>query len=117
MVVGRHIDFGDGSRLQIFRHGNDEVRAIKDEPGFELEVNPPLPAGHLYQRHRLEHDPPVDSGIFYLANQWVLGGTGRWVPGEIPYTDASVSSFAKDMSVDHFDRTYQTNITSKRLNR
>ncbi|CEM25418.1 unnamed protein product, partial [Vitrella brassicaformis CCMP3155] len=66
MMVGRHVDFGKSSRLQIFRHGNGEVRAIKDTPGFRLDVNPPLPgAGHLYERHRLEHDPPVHSEIFY----------------------------------------------------
>ncbi|CEM09020.1 unnamed protein product [Vitrella brassicaformis CCMP3155] len=67
MVVGRHIDFGDGSRLQIFRRANDEVRAIRDLPSFRLTVDPPLPAGHLYQRHRLQHDPPVRSRIDYEA--------------------------------------------------
>ncbi|CEM09005.1 unnamed protein product [Vitrella brassicaformis CCMP3155] len=70
MVVGRHMDFGDRRRLQIFRHGNGEVRAIEDEPGFELIVDPPLAAGHLYQQHRLLHDPPVDSRISY----WVIIG-------------------------------------------
>ncbi|CEM25905.1 unnamed protein product [Vitrella brassicaformis CCMP3155] len=48
MVVGRYIDFGDGSCLQIFRHPNGEVRAIKDEPGFRLDIDPPLAAHHLF---------------------------------------------------------------------
>ncbi|CEM11089.1 unnamed protein product [Vitrella brassicaformis CCMP3155] len=75
MVVGRLLDFGDGSCLQVFRRANGEVRAIRDEPGFRLQVNPPLAADHLYQQHRLQHDPPVRSCINYRGN------TGRWVSG------------------------------------
>ncbi|CEM25907.1 unnamed protein product [Vitrella brassicaformis CCMP3155] len=111
MVVGRHIDFGYGTRLQIFRHGNGEVRAIKDEPGFRLDVDPPLAAGHLYQRHRLEYDPPVRSRIDYS------GTAGEWVSFAGPYTDASVSSFAKRKIFRHFDRTHQINLTWIHLNR
>ncbi|CEM11093.1 unnamed protein product [Vitrella brassicaformis CCMP3155] len=111
MLVGRHIDFGDGSRLQIVRHGDGEVRAIKDEPDFELGVDPPLAAHHLYQRHRQQHDPPVASRIFYL------GATGRWVSGGDPYADASVSSLAKHIVLSHFYLTHQTNDTSISLNR
>ncbi|CEM38243.1 unnamed protein product [Vitrella brassicaformis CCMP3155] len=103
MVVGRHVDFGDGSRLQIFRHDNGEVRAIKDEPGFRLAVNPPLAAHHLYQQHRLQHDPPVRSRIYSpLINRLV-----SWDP----YTDASSSSFAKKMIFHHFYWTHQINDT------
>ncbi|CEM29749.1 unnamed protein product [Vitrella brassicaformis CCMP3155] len=111
MVVGRYIDFGDGSRLQIFRHANGEVRAIRDEPGFRLEVKPPLPAGHLYQRHRLQHDPPVRSGIFYSDV------FGRWGSSGLQTTDASVSLFAKHMILGHFYGTHQTNDTVNVLNR
>ena len=111
MVVGRHIDFGDGTRLQIFRHGNGEVRAVKDEPGFRLDVNSPLPAHQLYQRHRVEHDPPVASGIFYHM------GINQWVSGGFLYEYASWSSFAKKMVLRHFYGTHQTNSTSIRLNR
>ncbi|CEM09024.1 unnamed protein product [Vitrella brassicaformis CCMP3155] len=108
MVVGRHVAFGDGSCLQIFRHGNGEVRAIRDEPFFRLQVNPPLPAHHLYQQHRQPHDPPVNGGFIY---------SDGWGPTGLPYTDASVSSFAKDMVLNHFSETHQTNRTSSDLDR
>ncbi|CEM10013.1 unnamed protein product [Vitrella brassicaformis CCMP3155] len=88
MVVGRHVDFGDGSRLQIFRHANGEVRAIKDEPGFRLDVDPPLAAGHL-----------------------------EWESGHLPTTDASLSSFAKHKILSYFYQTHQINRTSISLNR
>ncbi|CEM09021.1 unnamed protein product [Vitrella brassicaformis CCMP3155] len=92
MVAGRHVDFGDRSCLQIFRRANGEVRAIKDEPGFRLTVDPPLAAHHLYQQHRLEHDPPVESRINYL------GAIGTWESDGLPCTDSSVWSFAKGMA-------------------
>ncbi|CEM28925.1 unnamed protein product [Vitrella brassicaformis CCMP3155] len=110
MVVGRQIDFGDGSCLQIVRHANGEVRAIKDEPGFRLAVNPPLAAGHLYQQHRQQHDPPVRSRIICRDED------GEWV-SRGPTTDASVSSFAKSMVLSHFYWTHQINRTRIRLNR
>ncbi|CEM26509.1 unnamed protein product [Vitrella brassicaformis CCMP3155] len=94
-MVGRHVHLRDGSCLQLFQH-NGELRAIKNEPGFELKVDPPFPAGHLYGQHRQLHDPPVREGIFYSPDGgWVSTGCG-------PYTDASVSSFAKFMVLDHF---------------
>ncbi|CEL91658.1 unnamed protein product [Vitrella brassicaformis CCMP3155] len=109
-MVGSHVHFSDGSCLQLFQHGN-EVWAIKDEPGFRLEVDPPLPADHLYQQHRQLHDPPVRESIYYtfVHSRWLLLG------GQ--YTDSSVSSFAKFMIVDYFDKTQQTNYTLIRLNR
>ncbi|CEM29750.1 unnamed protein product [Vitrella brassicaformis CCMP3155] len=109
MVVGRHIDFGD-SCLQIFRHANGEVRAIKDEPGYQVDVNPPVAAHHLYQQHRLQHDPPVRSWINYRS---ISGG---WA-SIIPTIDASVSSFAKRTIVNHFYWTHQISSTSIALNR
>ncbi|CEM11098.1 unnamed protein product [Vitrella brassicaformis CCMP3155] len=110
MVVGRHVAFGDGSCLRIFRHPNGEMRAIKDEPRFRLDVNPPLAAHHLYQQHRLEHDPPVARRIKYL------GATGGWV-SDAPTTDASLSSFAKNKIVDQFHATHPINRTLIQLNR
>ncbi|CEM04827.1 unnamed protein product [Vitrella brassicaformis CCMP3155] len=96
MVVGRHVAFGDGKRLQIFRHANGEVRAIEDEPGFRLTIDPPLAHGdYLYQQHRLQHDTPVQSSIdFYDEVPWS------------PTIDASLSSFAKRMIIDHFKQTH-----------
>ncbi|CEM08998.1 unnamed protein product [Vitrella brassicaformis CCMP3155] len=101
MVVGRHVALGDGSCLQLFQYGNGEVRAIKDQDEFRLTVDPPLAAHHLYQRHRLEHDPPVASDMHF------------------PSTDASVSSLAKRtiLSHLHLPQTHQINRTSIRLNR
>ncbi|CEM05657.1 unnamed protein product [Vitrella brassicaformis CCMP3155] len=126
MVVGRHVRFSDGSRLQLFQHGNGEVRAIKDEPGFKVTVIPPLPADHLsqqrrqrlpdalqlYQQHRLEHDPPVQSRINY---HW----PGQWVSSGPPTFDASVSSFAKNKILDHFyfDETHHQTNHTETLNR
>ncbi|CEM00910.1 unnamed protein product, partial [Vitrella brassicaformis CCMP3155] len=109
-MVGHHIHFSDDSCLQLFQH-NGEVRAIIDEPGFRLEVDPPLPAGHLYQQHRQPHDPPVRESIYYsTANAgWVS------IPGAYPH--ASVSSLAKYMVLHHFSETHQTNDTSITLNR
>ncbi|CEM33927.1 unnamed protein product [Vitrella brassicaformis CCMP3155] len=63
-IVSRHVHFSDGSCLQLFQHGNGEVRAIKDEPGFRLTVDPPLPINHLYRQHRQLHDPPVRSRMY-----------------------------------------------------
>ncbi|CEM13221.1 unnamed protein product [Vitrella brassicaformis CCMP3155] len=125
MVVGRHVRFGvygshlwifrhangNGSCLRIFRRANGEVRALEVQPGFRLDVNPPLPARHLYQQHRLEHDPPVRSGISYFPDidQWVSINLFQY---------ASASSFAKHTILDHFSsETQQINSTSIDLNR
>ncbi|CEM18502.1 unnamed protein product [Vitrella brassicaformis CCMP3155] len=109
-MVGRHVLLGDGSCLQLFQ-GNGEVRAIKDQPGFRLQVDPPLPAGHLYRQHRQPHDPPVREGILYSAHY------GTWESTDDQVTDASLSSFAKRVILHHFSLTRQTNRTSIRLNR
>ncbi|CEM25055.1 unnamed protein product [Vitrella brassicaformis CCMP3155] len=92
MVVGRHIDFGDGSRLQLFRHGH-HVRAINDEPGYRLDFNPPLPPGHLYLQRRLQDDPPVHNVIFYYSGRW-------WSAGYFTYS--SLSSCTKRLILSHF---------------
>ncbi|CEM01575.1 unnamed protein product [Vitrella brassicaformis CCMP3155] len=82
MVVGRHV-----VGLQIFGHANGEVRAI---------VNPPLPPHHLYQRHRIQHDPPVASDLCEYA---------------------SLSSLAKCNILSLFACTHQPNRTLTRLYR
>ncbi|CEL91654.1 unnamed protein product [Vitrella brassicaformis CCMP3155] len=109
-MVGCHIHFSDDRCLQLFQHGDNQVRAIVDQPGFELEVDPRLPAGHLYQQHRQPHDPPVCEGIHYST-------AGEWRPNDILDTDASLSSFAKRVILDHFVGTHQTYATSNHLNR
>ncbi|CEM24942.1 unnamed protein product [Vitrella brassicaformis CCMP3155] len=109
MVAGRHVDFGDGSRLELFRHGH-QVRAINNQPGYRLTLDPHLPPGHLYPQHRLQDDPPVHTRIDYSK---VHGRWGLFVNS----TDASVSSCAKRLIVDHFEGTHQTNSTTKFLDR
>ncbi|CEM00751.1 unnamed protein product [Vitrella brassicaformis CCMP3155] len=111
-MVGRHVHFIDGTCLQLFHHGNGEVRAITDEPGFELEVDPPLPAGHLYQEHRQPHDPPVRESIYYYEDD------GGWEPHGFQFTlHVSVSSFAKQKIIDVFEKTQQINYTYIELDR
>ncbi|CEM10286.1 unnamed protein product [Vitrella brassicaformis CCMP3155] len=69
-MVGPHIDFGNSVTFQLFHHGDtlwavDTLRAVKDEDGFEVTINPPLPPHHPYQQHRQLHDPPVRKNIDY----------------------------------------------------
>jgi len=92
------------------------VRAIKDEPGFRLDFNPPLPPGNLYQQHRQQHDPPVVSRICYRGGINYRSDISQWVSG-FPSTDASLSSFAKRTILQHFSSTHQTNSTVNVLNR
>ncbi|CEM09710.1 unnamed protein product [Vitrella brassicaformis CCMP3155] len=76
MLVGRRVTFRrstgqqDGT-LELFRH-NNEIRAIRNEPGFALTINPPvlLPnrpvhpfSQHPFTHHAKPHDPPVRSRI------------------------------------------------------
>ncbi|CEM20143.1 unnamed protein product [Vitrella brassicaformis CCMP3155] len=43
-MVGRHVNFGgELGRFKLFDQPGGGVRALKDEPGFELDINPPLP--------------------------------------------------------------------------
>ncbi|CEM20439.1 unnamed protein product [Vitrella brassicaformis CCMP3155] len=57
-MVGPHIDFGNGVTFQLFHHGN-RLRAVNDDDGFEVDIDPPLPPNHPYQQHRQQHDPPA----------------------------------------------------------
>ncbi|CEM31910.1 unnamed protein product [Vitrella brassicaformis CCMP3155] len=96
-MVGRHIDFGDGSRLQLFQHG-DTLRAIKDEDGFELTINPPPLDDHPYEQQRQEHDPPVRSGICYRRFTGLRSG--------VVVDHSSVSSFVERTVLIHFAGTH-----------
>ncbi|CEM09759.1 unnamed protein product [Vitrella brassicaformis CCMP3155] len=48
MIVGRRVVFlrptgqQDGT-LELFRHNNNEIRAIRNKPSFTITINPPLP--------------------------------------------------------------------------
>ncbi|CEM31960.1 unnamed protein product [Vitrella brassicaformis CCMP3155] len=104
MMVGRHIDFGtNGVTFQLFDHGKT-LRAIRDEDGFEIEIDPR--AGHYYQRHRQQHDPPVRSRIEYShAEGWRLRAAADF---------ASVSSFIKRTLFGHFNKTTHATTNSIR---
>ncbi|CEM09747.1 unnamed protein product [Vitrella brassicaformis CCMP3155] len=73
MLVGRRVPFRrptgqhDGT-LELFRHNNNEIRAIRNEPNFTITLNPPLPlpgrpvhpfSQHPFTHHAKPHDPPV----------------------------------------------------------
>ncbi|CEM13605.1 unnamed protein product [Vitrella brassicaformis CCMP3155] len=115
-MVGPHIRFGDGVTFQLFRHGY-RLRAIKDQYGFELTINPPLPPNHPYQQHRQPHDPPVSSSIDnYPSRGWL-----RWASVS-DYTSASpnfssVSSCVKKIVLNHFEKTHQINSTYRMIDR
>ncbi|CEL93622.1 unnamed protein product [Vitrella brassicaformis CCMP3155] len=98
-MVGRHTNFGDGVTFQLFQHG-DMLRALKDEPGFELTLDPlGLPADHLYRRHRQDHDPPASSRIhcFLPPEGWEAEDD------DIEISHASVSQLAKDKILNYHD--------------
>ena len=62
------------------------MRAIKDVPGFELDINPPPPPpAHPYHTHTINDNPPVRSTIRRQGSSWTAGG-------EVS-TQASVSDF------------------------
>ncbi|CEM31675.1 unnamed protein product [Vitrella brassicaformis CCMP3155] len=107
-MVGPHIHFGDGVTFQLFQHG-DTLRAVKDEDGFEIDIDPPLPPNHPYQQHRQPHDPPVRSCITYWPSTgWVSLGARDY---------SSVSSFVKSIVLGHFEGTHQINSTGRIINR
>ncbi|CEM31858.1 unnamed protein product [Vitrella brassicaformis CCMP3155] len=108
-MVGPHIHFGDGVTFQLFQHGN-RLRAIKDQIGLEIDINPPLPANHPIQQHRQLHDPPVHSNMTYVPP---LG----WMSLAASRVYSSVSSFVKRIAINHFAATHQYNKTSGRIDR
>ncbi|CEM12836.1 unnamed protein product [Vitrella brassicaformis CCMP3155] len=104
-MVGPHIHFGNGVTFQLFQHGNG-LRAIKDQYGFEIDIDPPLPPNHPYQQHRQQHDPPVRSSIDYGPPE----GWQSLISLARDYS--SVSSFVKWIVLYHFTETHQTNTTT-----
>jgi len=109
-MVGPHIDFGGGVTFQLFHHG-DTLRAVKDQDGFEIDIDPPLPPNHPYQQHRQPHDPPVRSNIDYLL-------TEGWVQlAPLPWDSSSVSSFVKSIVINHFKKTHQASSTDRAIDR
>jgi len=112
-MVSPHIHFGDAVTFQLFQHGG-RVRAIMDEDGFELTIDPPLRPNHLYQQHRQPHDPPVRSRIGYSPPTGPPH-TGWVHPGARDH--ASISSFVKTTVINHFSRTQQHKSTGGLIDR
>ncbi|CEM15698.1 unnamed protein product [Vitrella brassicaformis CCMP3155] len=109
-MVGRHIDFGNGVTFQLFHHGNT-LRAVKDQDGFEMDINPPLPANHPYQQHRQQHNPPVRSRITFVP------ALGWHMSLSRPLAYSSVSSCVKNIVIKHFEVTHQINFTRRTIHR
>ena len=85
-MVGRHVEFGGNyGRFELFDQPGGGVRALRDAPGFELDINPPLPPTHPYHPHIIDGNPPVRSSIDRQGDSWTAGA-------EVT-TDASVSAF------------------------
>ncbi|CEM34557.1 unnamed protein product [Vitrella brassicaformis CCMP3155] len=75
-MVGRHVNFGGSSgysRFKLFDQPGGGVCAIKDEPGFELDINPPLPPAHPFHTHTINDNPPVRSTISWQGGSWTAG--------------------------------------------
>ncbi|CEL93496.1 unnamed protein product [Vitrella brassicaformis CCMP3155] len=102
MLVGRYVALHrptgqqDGI-LQLFRHNNNELRIIRNQPGFTITINPPLPlplrpvhpfSQHPFAHHAKPHDPPVRHGIMWQH------GVG-W--GTCGINDRGVNSSASSM--------------------
>ncbi|CEM31864.1 unnamed protein product [Vitrella brassicaformis CCMP3155] len=111
-MVGPYIDLSDGVTFQLFHHGN-RLRAIKDQYGFEMTIDPSLPPNHPYQQHRQPHDPPVRSRIEYRSAGWRPQPLG--LLGPLDYS--SVSSFVKSIVLNHFVWTHQVNSTYRSVDR
>ena len=85
-MVGRHVNFGGQlGRFELFDQPGGGVRALKDEPGFELDINPPLPPAHPYHTHTINDNPPVRSTISWQG--------GSWTTDAAVLTHASASAF------------------------
>ncbi|CEL98406.1 unnamed protein product [Vitrella brassicaformis CCMP3155] len=86
-IVGRQVNFGgERGRFELFDHGNGDLRAIKDEPEYRLNLTP-LPPAHPYHPHTSPHDPPVRHHIGHYDEE-----EHAWYTDDM-YTEASFSSF------------------------
>ncbi|CEL95994.1 unnamed protein product [Vitrella brassicaformis CCMP3155] len=69
-MIGRHVVFGGNyGRFELFDQQGG-VRALRDEPGYELSINPPLPATHPFHPHTINDNPPVSSLIHLKGGSW-----------------------------------------------
>ncbi|CEL95973.1 unnamed protein product [Vitrella brassicaformis CCMP3155] len=70
-MIGRQVNFGGNcGRFELFDQQGGGVRALRDEPGFELTISPPLPPTHPYHPHMINNNPPVRSRIRLLPGSW-----------------------------------------------
>jgi len=77
----------DGT-FELFRDNTiNEIRTIRDEPGFAITLNPPLSTNmlhplqqHPFQQHIKHDDPPVQWPIrfdFFDGGSWAANAAGR----------------------------------------
>ncbi|CEL99121.1 unnamed protein product [Vitrella brassicaformis CCMP3155] len=110
MLVGRYVALRrptgqhDGT-LELFRHNNNEVRIIRNEPNFTITLNPPLPlpsrpvhpfSQHPFTHHAKTHDPPVRSCLV-----WQNGVGWATVGANNGLVYASASSMLKRLVLRH----------------
>ncbi|CEM09737.1 unnamed protein product [Vitrella brassicaformis CCMP3155] len=110
MLVGRNVALRrptgqqDGT-LELFRHNNNETRAIRNEPNFAIAINPLLPlpgrpvhpfSQHPFTHHAKPHDPPVRHRIVWEDGVgWATGGAN-----DAPVL-TSASSLLKELMLVH----------------
>ncbi|CEM23996.1 unnamed protein product [Vitrella brassicaformis CCMP3155] len=111
-VVGRHVNFGGNhGRFELFDQPGGGVRALRDEPGYELDINPALlprppipPTHHQRQPARQIHNRPaggqLDSG--WHAHGGVLDGLLNHSPHQPPHgcTAIAASRWDEDPPVE-----------------
>jgi len=110
MLVGRRVALRrptgqqDGT-LELFRHNNNEIRAIRNEPNFAIAINPLLPlpgrpihpfSQHPFQQHAKPHDPPARCRI-----GWQNGVGWTTVGANHRQVKASASSLLKQRMLLH----------------
>ncbi|CEM20411.1 unnamed protein product [Vitrella brassicaformis CCMP3155] len=111
LLVGRHVALRrptgqqDGT-LELFRHNNNEIRAIRNEPNFAIVINPPLPlptrplhpfSQHPFTHHAKPYDPPVRCRITWQPN---VGWTTT-VAANNGGVFSSASSMLKELMLVH----------------
>jgi len=110
MLVGRRVALRrptgqqDGT-LQLFRHSNIEIRIIRNEPGFTITLNPPLPqpnrpvhpfSQHPFTHHAKPHDPPASNRIVWQSGVgWATVGVNNGT------VDVLASSMLKHLILHH----------------
>ncbi|CEM02527.1 unnamed protein product [Vitrella brassicaformis CCMP3155] len=110
MVVGRHVAFRrangqqDGT-FELFRDNTiNEIRTIRDEPGFAITLNPPLSTNMLHplQQHPFQqHIKPDDLPVYDAGGGYLDGVLTRSPHTPLDGCSAIVASAGGDAEVEH----------------